>query len=94
MPARFALKKFSAIQNIAIAKMIDLKAKAKQGDKESQYILAQYYTEGHSDVEKDLQKAVTYYQRAAKQGYVAAKFYLAQCCENGSGIGKNLELAK
>ena len=40
-------------------------------------------------VEKDEQKAVEWYKKAAEQGYASAQFNLAVCYENGTGVEKD-----
>jgi len=44
-------------------------------------------------VEKDEQKAVEWYQKAAEQGHAKAQNSLGWCYANGTGIDKNGQMA-
>ena len=44
-------------------------------------------------VEKDEQRAVELYQKAAEQGDATAQFNLEVCYENGTGVAKDEQMA-
>ncbi|CAB4441454.1 unnamed protein product [Rhizophagus irregularis] len=44
-------------------------------------------------IEKNLEKAFYWYQKAAENGFTNAMYYLAICYDNGEGTEKNLEKA-
>ena len=62
--------------------------KYKQGEANAQFNLAVCYEDGIG-VEKDEQKAVEWYKKAAKQGDVKAQNNLALCYEDGIGVEKD-----
>ena len=65
---------------------------AKQGDSTAQYNLARCYYFG-SGTEKDTEKAVEWYKKAAEQGNASAQLELARCYYFGSGTEKDTEKA-
>src|SRR5437870_2414386 len=60
------------------------------GHPDAQYELGVCYSNGKG-VNKDLQKAFTYYERAAKQGHVVAKYSLGICFARGLGVDKDIK---
>jgi TPR repeat protein len=44
-------------------------------------------------VSKDLEAAVKWYRKSAKQGHARAQYNLGVCYENGRGVAKDLEEA-
>ena len=65
---------------------------AEQGDRSSQYELAQAYFHGY-EVEKNLEQAFHWYSKAAKQGYTPAFLKLNLCYDKGYGVAANAEKA-
>ena len=61
---------------------------AEAGDAQAQFDLARMYETGDG-VNKDLQKAVTWYLKAAQQGLSEARFYLGWMYANGIGVRQN-----
>ena len=70
----------------------ELKKRAEQGDAEAQYDLALNYEQGW-DVEQNNQKAVEWYMKSAKNGYVFAQRRLASCYRAGI-LGLELDYVK
>ena len=64
-------------------------AKALAGDAEAQYNLGVCYKNGDG-IEKNLTKAVKWYEKAAEQGYASAQCNLGYCYEFGVGVEKNI----
>ena len=64
----------------------------EQGDADAQFNLGLCYYIGEG-VDKDLEKAVYWYSKAAEQGRASAQFNLGICYENGEGVDKDLEKA-
>jgi TPR repeat protein len=62
----------------------EFRESAEQGNNDSQFNLGLMYERGIG-VEKDEQKAITWYRKAAEQGNPNAQFNLAVLYENGRG---------
>ena len=60
--------------------------KAEKGDVNAQYLLAQWYFNGFQSVDKDQQKAIYWWDKAAKQKDVNAIARLAECYQYGYGV--------
>ena len=69
-----------------------LKLPAEKGYVKSQALLADIYHSGDG-IEKNLEKAFYWYQKAARQGYSHAQFILAGMYYLGEGVEKNIEKA-
>ena len=67
-------------------------AAAENGDAAAMVRLGIGYEEGKG-VEKNIQKAVEYYQKAADLGNVEGQFNLGRCYYNGTGFKKNPDAA-
>lgn len=67
------------------ARFLRHKAKAEQGDAESQSTLGFYYAKGQG-VEKDYAEAVKWYRKAAEQGHAGAQHSLGVRYEVGQGV--------
>lgn len=67
-------------------------AAAEKGDAAAMVRLGIGYEEGKG-VEKNIQKAVEYYQRAADLGNVEGQFNLGRCYYNGTGFKRNPDAA-
>ena len=65
---------------------------AEQGHAQAQVNLGWCYESG-TEVEKDEQKAVEWYQKAAEQGYANAQCNLGVCYEHGTGVEKDEQKA-
>src|SRR5439155_1324745 len=63
---------------------------AKNGNKEAQYNLGQYYELGIG-INQNETKAFELYEKSANQGYISAQFYLGYCYVNGIGTEVNKE---
>ena len=73
-------------------KVLNLIIRANQEDKEALNDLGHLYFTG-LHVKKDYQKALEYYQRAAKQNYPNAQFNLGLMYANGFGVPQNMTLS-
>ena len=51
------------------------------------------YRDGDNDIEKDVSKAVQYFETAAAKGSAEGKDYLGNCYRFGDGVAVNLEKA-
>jgi len=68
-----------------------LKRSARSGDVMAQYQLATAYEQKGGN--RNLRRAVDYYERAAKANLDSAQFALGRLYENGNGVGQNYQLA-
>ncbi|MBR3925067.1 MAG: sel1 repeat family protein, partial [Kiritimatiellae bacterium] len=59
----------------------------------AQYRLGHHYYFGNG-VEKDYEKAVTWWRKSAEQGYAKAQGDFGLCYEKGYGVEKDLEKAE
>jgi TPR repeat protein len=73
-------------------KFKDLLAKATCGNAAAQKNVANQYYNGKK-VEKNYEKAVYWYTKAAEQGNAAAQTNLGMCYGSGEGVEKDLEKA-
>ncbi len=64
------------------------KVAAEKGDNKAQNVLGKLYENGE-EIERDLDKAVYWYNIAAKDGYEEAQYNLAKCYQNGIGVKKD-----
>jgi hypothetical protein len=58
---------------------------AKDGDAESQYVMAILYDDGLGGLSKDSYRAFDWYQKSASQGFAKAQFNLALMFDQGEG---------
>jgi eukaryotic-like serine/threonine-protein kinase len=58
---------------------------AKNGDAESQYVMAILYDDGLGGLNKDSYRAFDWYQKSANQGFAKAQFNLAIMFDHGEG---------
>jgi len=70
----------------------ELHAKAKAGDADAQFNLAEAYRDGES-VRKDMQEALKWYHRSATQGNTEAQFALGFAYRGGDGVQMNKVLS-
>lgn len=70
-----------------------LTAQAEAGDSDAQFHLAENYYHGEG-IEKDLEKALFWYQKSAEQNNATAQFFLAFMYYEGRGVSKDLNHAK
>src|SRR5690606_14321432 len=70
-----------------------LRQAAADGDPRAQFEVAAILTEGQA-IEQDLAAAATWYERAAGQGFVPAQYRLGNFYESGSGVERDLEMAR
>ena len=75
-----------ATNGIASNTIEETKAKAEAGDAEAQFNLGASYDLGQNALSQDFAEAVSWYLKAAKQGYVFAQNNLAICYANGNGV--------
>ncbi len=68
--------------------------KAKRGNKERQYELAQKSASGYKDIKQDEEQAFYWYQQAANQGHVKAQGMLGLFYKNGIGTEVDIVKAK
>lgn len=66
---------------------------AEAGDPHYQYSLGIYYEQGQNGLEKNLEKAVYWYQTAAKQNYLPAYVRLGLLYEFGNGLPRDKKMA-
>ena len=66
----------------------DLRQKAEKGDSVAQTMLGVEYMKG-DQVEKDLDKAIEWWKKAAEKGYAEAEYKLGVCYHFGFGIKKS-----
>lgn len=71
----------------------ELKKSADKGDPEALGKLGACYYWGQNGVEKDYTKAFKLLNEATNRGYMAAKYVLAGCYENGHGTSQNKDKA-
>ena len=73
----------------------ELKALAEGGDVEAQFRLGKVYEFGNKNVnvEKDISKAIEWYEKAAENGYAQAQYYLASSYEHNRLGGFRYERA-
>jgi len=71
----------------------DLFNKASQGDAEAQYKLGTNYYNGGNITEKDFEKAVYWFERAADQGYAQAQYNTGVFYYNGYGVDQDIDEA-
>ena len=65
---------------------------AKKGDADAQYRIGSCYSKG-SGVERDEEKAVSWWLKAAKQGHAISQGLLGYAYDKGEGVKKNPSLA-
>lgn len=65
---------------------------ADYGDKESQFIIAQAYEKG-DNIQKNMKKAVAFYQKAAANGHIESMIQLAHLYETGNFVEQNAQKA-
>ena len=70
----------------------EIKALALQNDAEAQYLLAYSYQFGQF-VDQSYKKAINWYTKSAKQGYMPAQHNLGFLYMNGKGVERDLEQA-
>lgn len=63
---------------------------AQQGDPEAQFVLGNVYQLGVMGVPTNLKKAVSWYKKAANQGYADAQLNLGICYLVGRGVKEDL----
>ena len=66
----------------------EVRAKAEEGDAESQAELGLRYEQGKG-VAKDQVEAVKWYRKAAEQNYANAQYNLSVCYAHGEGVAKD-----
>lgn len=71
----------------------ELRQKAENGDSVAQTMLGVEYMKG-DQVEKDLDKAIEWWEKAGEKGYAEAEYKLGVCYHFGFGIKKSHKLAR
>lgn len=66
---------------------------AKRGDADAQMMIGICYELGNDGVEKDYDKAASWYKKSADQGNAKGQFALGACYENGLGVPKDSIMA-
>src|ERR1035441_4857321 len=91
-----AVFQLSAQQSEADRKLLaDIRAKAEEGDAQSQYELGAASATGSLGVAKDETEAVKWYRKAAEQKLAAAQYCLGYCYTHSDGVAKDkVEAAK
>jgi uncharacterized protein len=94
----FVISNTSLANNLGVNKMDDNKYKklqeqAEKGDAKAQYELANIYAKGEG-VEKDLKKAVYWYEKAAEQGHSYAQYNLGLMYYKGLGVEKDFNTTR
>ncbi|MCG8620755.1 MAG: sel1 repeat family protein [Proteobacteria bacterium] len=77
----------SAASEWRSGRMSALLFRARAGEVETQFALAQIFESGHGVVIDDTE-AARWYEAAARGGHVLAQFYLGQIYANGQGSGQ------
>ena len=67
---------------------------AEEGIPAAQYICGAYLENGIQGAEKDMERAVLFYNEAAKQGYLEAYEALARCYRDGTGVARDSRKAE
>ena len=83
-----ALAFAATVATAAEALIVDLRAKAEQGDASAQFNLGLAYEDGLG-VAKDQVEAAKWYRKAAEQGHAKAQFNLGVAYDNGRGVAKD-----
>jgi uncharacterized protein len=84
---------FTVVVQAETLNLGETKLKAEQGDAKSQAQLASMYLLGRDGVEKDEQKAATWFTKSAEQNFVDAEVVLAALYDRGIGVEQNVETA-
>lgn len=66
---------------------------AEKGNREALWRLSRHYFRGNGALERDLEKAFHFAQKAAQAGHPLAQCYLGAAYEFGLGVEKNVEQA-
>ena len=82
-----------AIDSAGAANIAALREKAAQGDAVAQTQLGVLYVKGEA-LEKDIDAAIGWWQKAAESGYAEAQYKLGICYHFGFGVKKSRKLAK
>ncbi len=78
----------------AMAPMIEWTLKAaEKGHKESQIALASLYYFGRKDLPRQAEQAKYWFEKAAAQGWVQARYYLGRIYAEGDGIKQDMDEA-
>lgn len=67
---------------------------ARKGDPKNQFELAMLYYKGMDGVIEDNRLAVYWFEKAAKQGFAEAQFFMGECYRRGDGVEEDIEEAK
>ena len=79
---------FVQMQNGDCSPAVELEGKAKSGDAESQWLLADLYRQGLC-VGQNPEETVRWLKAASQQGYAQAQYELGRAYYTGSGVQKN-----
>lgn len=82
-----------AFENSQYAKGLELAADADQDDADILYYLGVCHKNALGGCGRNLAKAADNFLRAAREGSVEAQLQYAQCCEEGDGVEKDLDIA-
>ena len=66
---------------------------ATRGDASAQFVVGKIYDYGNGGVKLSHETAVTWYRRAAEQGYAGAQFNLGNCYQLGEGVQQDKKQA-
>jgi len=84
---------FSMVAQAESLDVDETKFKAEQGDAKAQAQLASMYLLGRNGVEKDEQKAASWFVKSAEQDFVEAEVIIAALYDRGMGVPQNVETA-
>lgn len=84
---------FSVLVQAETLNVDETRTKAEQGDAKAQAQLASMYLLGRNGVEKDEQKAATWFTKSAEQNFIEAEVILAALYDRGMGVEQNTETA-
>ncbi len=84
---------FSVVVQAETLTVDETKLKAEQGDAKAQAQLASMYLLGRNGVEKDEQKAATWFTKSAEQNFVDAEVILAALYDRGIGVAQSVDTA-
>jgi len=77
----------------ALMPVEEIRAQAKEGDAEQQYVLGNLYAYGET-VAQDYQQAAHWFYQAAKQDHTGALYKMGVCFEYGYGVSKDHDEAR
>lgn len=81
-------------ETLPISTVADLKNAAQAGDIQARYMLGVYHFEGRPEIERSIEKAKFWYEKAAEQGHLDAQYNLARIYEKEKAYDRAMVLYK